>query len=506
MTACLSRRGRVAWCAYRSGVSVETTVEETGERSSDDIWNEVFNRYRQLFASAPIRLMSRTVSAMRSLGFDDLATAIGDLDWRTVPVDDVEDPSLRHDWQAILEPAYRHVEGWLRQLAAQPLGYNLDSVGYPTVTRAWSGLWSHQLGIEFTNRPHQAPEIAVFHGGNQALEAAFLGAAEARRKRLGNGSAPTILVPIPTFSCPLDQMALHGMRTFLLPPSDPAMDPSPGDLDQVDAGVDVDALYLMPINNPTGRTLPPARLRAIVEAVLERWPHAAIVLDSVYVRMHPRYRELLDWYEDDPRFADSILFIDSLSKTHGVTGLRAGVVLTRSARLRDGVVRYAQNVMAGPSNAMQAVVLGLLAPFASGDEERIRDRIRLQLRIGRHLQRRRRLLLASMVGAHGALLHPNQPVLPDPEHFDWEGSMYADLRLSESCIERARRRGVPPTVELYLETGIGGVPLEGFCRNHNLDRHGLVVNADDPVLRAFQERAAGFVRLSFGMTPPPPGK
>ncbi len=484
---------------------MEATAEATGERRAEEIRNEVFNRYRKLFASAPIRLMSRTVSAMRSMGFGDLATAIGDLDWRTVPVDDPEDPSLRYDWQALLEPAFRHMEGWLRQLASQPLGYNLDSVGYPSVTRAWSGLWSHQMGIEFANRGHSAPEIAIFHGGNQALEAAILGAAEARRARLGNGGAPTVLVPIPTFSCPLDQMALHGVRTFLLPPSDPGMDPSAADLDQVGADVDVDALYLMPINNPTGRTLAPERLRGFVEAVLQRWPHAAIILDSVYVRMHPRYGELLAWYEDDPRFADAILFVDSLSKTHGVTGLRAGVVLSRSERLREGVIRYAQNVMAGPSNAMQAVVLGLLAPFASDDEELIRDRIRLQLRIGRHLQRRRRLLLGAIAGAHAPLLHSSQPVLPDPQIFDWEGSMYADLRLSGECIEAARRRGVSPTVELYLRTGIGGVPLEGFCGNRNLERHGLVVNADDPMLRAFQERAAGFVRLSFGMTPPPAG-
>jgi aspartate/methionine/tyrosine aminotransferase len=298
-------------------------------------------------------------------------------------------------------------------------------------------------------------------------------------------------------------MALHGMRVVLLPPTDPGMDPAAGDLDQVGDDVEVDALYLMPINNPTGRTLPPERLRGLVEAVLERWPQAGIILDSVYVRLHPRYRQLLAWYEDDPRFADSILFVDSLSKTHGVTGLRAGVVLTRSARFRDGVVRYAQNVVAGPSNVMQAVVLGLLAPFATGDGELAEHRIRLQLRIGRHLQRRRRLLLSSIAGAHAELLDSDQPVLPDPERFDWEGSMYADMRLSESCRERAAGRGVSPTVEFYLETGIGGVPLEGFCRNQNLERHGLVVNGDDPGLRRFQELATGFVRLSFGMTPPP---
>jgi hypothetical protein len=53
---------------------------------------EVYRSYRDLFSSAPIRLMSRTASTMRGLGYDDLATAIGDMDFRTVPAEDPEDP------------------------------------------------------------------------------------------------------------------------------------------------------------------------------------------------------------------------------------------------------------------------------------------------------------------------------------------------------------------------------------------------------------------------------
>ena len=69
--------------------------------------------------------------------------------------------------------------------------------------------------------------------------------------------------------------------------------------------------------------------------------------------------------------------------------------------------------------------------------------------------------------------------------------------------EIAARHGVPPTVAFYLETGIGGVPLDGFCTNPNLERHGLLVNADPQALRDFQQETTHYVRLSFGMTPPP---
>ena len=464
---------------------------------------EVFNSYRELFASAPIRLMSRTVSTMQSLGYDDLATAIGDMDWRTVPADDPEDPCLRQDWGALLDSAFEHMGGWLRQLSAHPMGYNLDSLGYATVVRGWSEMWSHQLGIQFENRPRETPQVFVFHGGNQGIQAALLGVAEARRDRCGTAEPATMLVPIPTFSCPLDQMALQGMKVHLLPPTDPGMDPDASDIARIPDGVDIDGVYLMPVNNPTGRTLEPRQLQSIMAAILDRWPHAAIILDSVYVRLHPRDRELVAWYEEDPRFADSIIFIDSLSKTHGVTGLRAGALLTRSEPLSRGITRYAQNVMAGPSNAMQAVMLSLIAPFVTGDRELAEQRIRLQLRIGRHLQVRRRLLLRGAFVSFRELLDHDQPVLPDPTGFDWAGSMYADLRLSNRCVRLADEAGVSPTVAFYLETGIAGVPLEGFCSNPNLVRHGLILNEDQAELAQFQEHARRYVRLSFGMTPPP---
>jgi aspartate/methionine/tyrosine aminotransferase len=221
------------------------------------------------------------------------------------------------------------------------------------------------------------------------------------------------------------------------------------------------------------------------------------------VRLHPRYKELLAWFEDDPRFAESVVFIDSLSKSHGVTGLRSGAVFTRSSRLRGGIVRYCQNVMAGPSNTMQAVVLGLIGPHASGEREFSDYLIRLQIRIGLHLQRRRKLLLEEAFADWRDSFHPEQPLLPDPGGFDWQGSMYAVPQLSDHCRSQAAEKGLAPTVGFYLESGIGGVPLDGFCRNGNLVKHGLLVNQGSEELAAFQDHASRFVRLSFGMTPPP---
>lgn len=474
-----------------------------GSKAEKQVRLEVFREYEKTFSTAPIRLMSRTAARMQALGYSDLSSAIGDLDWRTVPYDDPEDPGLRDDWGRLLSSAFDNAAAWLQQLSSHPLGYNLDSLGYPAVVRAWSRVWADEVGLEFDNRSGEKPQVYMFHGGNQALQAALLGVSEAHREGVGNGRPARVLVPIPSFSCPLDQMALQGLEVVFLPPVHPGMDPHPDDLERLADGETVDAVYLMPINNPTGRTVPPAQLRAFVDAVLDRWPEAAIILDSVYVRLHPDHRELLSWYDDDgSAYDDNVVFIDSLSKTHGVTGLRTGVLLTRSERLATGIHRYAQNVMAGPSNMMQAVTLALLLPRLTGDDDMASTRLRLQLRIGRHMQRRRRVFLREAFDDYGDLLDGAQPVLTDPETFDWPGSLYAVVRLGDRCLELAEECDVAPTVAFYLETGIAGVPLSGFCNNPALVRHGLVLNAADEKLQAFQEEADRYVRLSFGMTAP----
>lgn len=86
------------------------------DRDAKDVRLEVFHSYESTFSSAPIRLMSRTVSRMQALGYADKATAIGDMDWRTVPADDPEDPRLRCDWEELACSAFEHASGWLRQL------------------------------------------------------------------------------------------------------------------------------------------------------------------------------------------------------------------------------------------------------------------------------------------------------------------------------------------------------------------------------------------------------
>ena len=105
---------------------------------------------------------------------------------------------------------------------------------------------------------------------------------------------------------------------------------------------------------------------------------------------------------------------------------------------------------------MQAVVLGLIGPHASGEVEFSDYLIRLQTRIGIHLQRRRRLLLAEAFERWSEYFHDDQPLLPDPETFDWEGSMYAVPQLSDHCRDKAAERELsPPSVSISTRGSAG---------------------------------------------------
>ena len=44
---------------------------------------------------------------------------------------------------------------------------------------------------------------------------------------------------------------------------------------------EIDGVYLMPINNRTGRTLAPEQLREFIDAALDRWPAATVILEHV---------------------------------------------------------------------------------------------------------------------------------------------------------------------------------------------------------------------------------
>jgi aspartate/methionine/tyrosine aminotransferase len=87
--------------------------------------------------------------------------------------------------------------------------------------------------------------------------------------------------------------------------------------------------------NPSGVAIPPATVRAILQMMQERCPHAYLLMDETY-------REAA--YGSDPVTPSAIALglkvvsVASLSKCHGAPGLRIGWAITHDRTLREQLV------------------------------------------------------------------------------------------------------------------------------------------------------------------------
>jgi aspartate/methionine/tyrosine aminotransferase len=106
--------------------------------------------------------------------------------------------------------------------------------------------------------------------------------------------------------------------------------------------------------NPSGVALSPTTLRDILAAMHERCPEAYLLMDETY-------REAA--YGDDPIAASAValspkvISIASLSKCHGVPGLRLGWAITRDPALREQLVLGKFNTVISCSPVDEALAL-----------------------------------------------------------------------------------------------------------------------------------------------------
>ena len=103
-----------------------------------------------------------------------------------------------------------------------------------------------------------------------------------------------------------------------------------------------DTWYITPVVNPTGTTISPDNLYAVCKAVIRNNPLAVIMLDCVYVRtlQGNEPAELMAEVIQDEEIMQRAIFIESLSKTHGIPGIRAGSY----SAVNDQVFRPVQKV------------------------------------------------------------------------------------------------------------------------------------------------------------------
>nr|WP_243407125.1 PLP-dependent aminotransferase family protein [Frankia canadensis] len=196
--------------------------------------------------------------------------------------------------------AYDHV---LAEPSARSLQYSTTE-GDPDLRALLAGRLARR-GL-----PTSPDGLLVTTGSQQAL--ALLGTA-----LLDPGDV--VLVEDPTYLAALQCFGLAGARVIAVPTDDDGV--RPDDLDQAVARHQPRLLYLVPtFQNPTGRTMPGHRRRAVAEIAARRglW----IVEDDPYGEL--RFEGAAEpWIAADPIAADRTVLLGSLSKTMA-PGMRLG--------------------------------------------------------------------------------------------------------------------------------------------------------------------------------------
>lgn len=123
-----------------------------------------------------------------------------------------------------------------------------------------------------------------------------------------------------------------------------------------------DTWYITPVGNPSGTAMSKEQLVETCEAILDHNPEASIILDCVYLRTMEveTANELISGVIKNPRIMNRALFIESLSKTHGITGLRVGMFFSANKELYDAVQNSDMTAYAGHGHRLSALMMAFL--------------------------------------------------------------------------------------------------------------------------------------------------
>lgn len=197
------------------------------------------------------------------------------------------------------------------------------------------------------------------------------------------------------------------------------------------------AIFLNTPHNPTGAILSPERLREIVE--IARANHLWIISDEAYedVLYEPWVHTSIGSLAGD--YADRVISIFSFSKSHAMSGLRVGYIVTRSPLMHDRIPKLLRCSINGVNSLAQWAALAAV----NGPTDHLRA-MREEYAI------RRSIMLGALSG------------IPGVRAFAARGAFYAWVELDESAYSRL---GVPDAAALsdrLAAAGIGSAPGDAF--------------------------------------------
>jgi len=257
------------------------------------------------------------------------------------------------------------------------------ATGLPALRQALSSWYAQRYSLDI------APErIVITAGASAALQLACLALFE---------RGDRVLMPDPCYPCNRHFVAAADAEAVLLQAgAEQRFQPSSA---QVVSAWDAHTrgVLLASPSNPTGTSIEPAEMRAIVEAVRERG--GVTIVDEIYLGLSydPRFeRSALEFGED-------VVSVNSFSKYFGMTGWRLGW-LVLPPELVAPVEKLAQNLFICASSIAQHAALACFAPESIAEYERRREAFR-----------QRRDYVVPALQALGLQV----PVIPDGAFYVW---------------------------------------------------------------------------------------
>jgi aspartate/methionine/tyrosine aminotransferase len=253
----------------------------------------------------------------------------------------------------------------VRQMAAELLQGRATpytaATGIPALRRAISGWYAARWGLQV-----DPARIVITAGASAALQLLTLALFEA---------GDEVLMPDPSYPCNRHFVAATGATARLVPTT--AAQRFQLDAASVCANWQprTRGVLLASPSNPTGTSIEPRELAAIVQAVRERG--GVTIVDEIYLPL-----------SYDTRFSGSalalgedVISVNSFSKYFSMTGWRLGWLVLPPA-LVEPVERLAQNLYICPSALAQHAALGCfeaqtlaLCEQRRGELQRRRDRV-----------------------------------------------------------------------------------------------------------------------------------
>ncbi len=232
------------------------------------------------------------------------------------------------------------------------------------------------------------------------------------------------------------------------------------------------AIFINTPHNPTGAVLSRETLLALVEIARENdlW----IVSDEAYedVVYAPAAHDSVGALAGD--WADRVVSIFSFSKSHAMSGLRVGYVVTRSQLLHDRIPKLLRCTINGVNSLAQwAALAAIIGP--QDNLGRMRDEYRV----------RRDILLEAISGIEG--IRPFRP----------RGTFFAWVELDPAIYETLGVADADELSDALAARGIGNAPGSAFGSNRDAIR--FAFSCDTAMVREGGEAVRAALRGEWGI-------